>query len=57
MVFTMESLILLQLSRDEAIVLYKLITRINKSNPPIYENQVEQRLLCDLESLLEQELA
>jgi len=50
----MESLILLELSREEANILYKFLLRITKSSS-IFQNQEEEMLVKDLCCLLEQE--
>lgn len=45
----------LELSRDEAIVFFDWLTRFNKSGSA-FEDQAEQRVLWDLEALLESKL-
>ncbi|MHA1116081.1 MAG: hypothetical protein K9W45_11070 [Candidatus Heimdallarchaeum aukensis] len=52
----MESLILFELSREEAITLHKFLLRINKQGSIIFQNQKEKELISELSNLLEQEL-
>ena len=47
----------LQLSRDEALVLFEWVSRFNKTRAPALEDQAEERVLWDLESRLESVLA
>ena len=54
----MENKITLELTTDEAVVLFELLSRINqKSNTDLFEDQAEQRILWNLESDLESSLA
>lgn len=46
----------LELSRDEAIVLFEWLMRFNKSDGARFEDQAEQRVLWDLEAMLESRL-
>ena len=43
----------LDLSGDEALVLFEWITRFNKRQDAEFEDQAEQRVLWDVEALLE----
>lgn len=47
----------IDLTEDEAMVLFEWLSRINKSNDLDFEDQAEQRVLWDLEALLEAALA
>ena len=46
----------LELSREEALVLFEWISRFNKSESSSFEDQAEQRILWDLEAMLESKL-
>ena len=48
----------LELSRDEALVLFEWLTRFNKSESErgTFEDQAEQRVLWDIEGMLESTL-
>jgi len=46
----------LQLSQDEALVLFEWVARFNKTRAPAFEDQAEERVLWDLESRLESAL-
>lgn len=46
----------LELSRDEAIVFFEWLTQFNKSDGARFEDQAEQRVLWDLEAMLESRL-
>jgi len=43
----------LNLSRDEAIVLFEWLTRFNKLDDTSFADQAEQRVLWDMEAMLE----
>lgn len=43
----------LELSRDEALVLYEWVRRFNKRVDVSFGDQAEQRVLWDIEALLE----
>jgi hypothetical protein len=47
----------LELSRDEALVLFEWLTRFNKADRRNFEDQAEQRVLWDIEAMLEAVLA
>lgn len=47
----------MQLSPDEALVLFEWVSRFNKSRAPGFEDQAEERVLWDLEARLESALA
>ena len=47
----------LQLSPDEALVLFEWVSRFNKTRASAFEDQAEERVLWDLESRLESALA
>jgi len=49
--------VILQLSPDEALVLFEWVTRFNKTRSPAFDDQAEERVLWDLESRLESALA
>jgi hypothetical protein len=44
------------LSRDEAIVLYDWLSRLNSSGVSTFEDQAEKRVLADIEAILERTL-
>lgn len=46
-----------ELSRDEALVLFEWLARFNKATDQRFADQAEQRVLWDLEAMLESELA
>ena len=46
----------LQLSPDEALVLFEWVSRFNKTRAPAFEDQAEERVLWDLEARLESAL-
>lgn len=46
----------LQLSRDEALLLFEWVSRFNKTRTLAFEDQAEERVLWDLESHLESTL-
>ena len=47
----------IELNKDEAIVLFEFISRLNQNKDLVnFDDQAEQRILWDLESLLEKEL-
>jgi hypothetical protein len=43
----------LELSREEAIVFFEWLTRFNKADDARFEDQAEQRVLWDMEAMLE----
>lgn len=45
-----------ELSSDEALVLYDWLVRFNAASDRTFEDQAEQRVLADLESVLESTL-
>ncbi len=48
----------LELTKSEAIVLFELLSRINNvKQTDLFEDQSEERILWDLECLLEKQLA
>ena len=49
--------VLLELSRDEAIVLFGWVSRLNNAKGVDFEDQAEQRVLWDIEAMLETKLA
>jgi hypothetical protein len=47
----------IELSRNEALVFFEFLTRFNQKDwPEIFEDQAEQRVLWDIESILQKEL-
>ena len=47
----------IKLSKNEALVFFEFLTRFNQKNwPEIFEDQAEQRVLWDIEAILEKEL-
>lgn len=53
----MEATVNLELSQEEALVFFEFLSRINdQEHPDLYEDQAEQRILWDLECLLEKVL-
>ena len=46
----------LELSSDEALVLYDWLTRFNQRDDTAFADQAETRVLFDLEALLEKEI-
>lgn len=46
----------IQLTSDEALVLYDWLTRFNNNAKAKFDDQAEQRVLWDLEALLEKTL-
>jgi hypothetical protein len=46
----------LDLSRDEALVFFEWLTRFNKAENAVFEDQAERRVLWDVESMLESTL-
>jgi hypothetical protein len=48
--------VLLELSRDEALVFFEWLARFNKGKDQQFADQAEQRVLWDLEAMLESEL-
>jgi hypothetical protein len=51
-----EGKMILQLSRDEALVLFEWVSRFNKTRTPAFEDQAEERVLWDLEARRESAL-
>ena len=50
--------ITLTITKDEALVLFEFLARFNETDhPDIFEDQAEQRILWDIECLLNQQLA
>lgn len=47
----------LELSSDEALIFFAWLHRFNQSDPKALEDQAEQRVLWDIESMLESALA
>ena len=48
----------IELTKEEAIVLFEFLRRFNKNeDSQIFEDQVEQRVLWDIECILEKELS
>jgi len=48
----------LTVTKDEALVLFEFLARFNETDhPDIFEDQAEQRVLWDIECLLEQQLS
>lgn len=45
--------VMLELSDDEALVLFDWLRRFNHSETKSFEDQAEQRVLWDIESMLE----
>lgn len=43
----------LELSREEAIVFFEWLARFNKADDARFEDQAEQRVLWDIEAMLE----
>jgi len=46
-----------RLTKDEALVLFEWLTRLNKAESSAFENQVVRRALLNLECLFEKGLA
>ena len=46
----------LELSREEALVLFDWLSRFNKAEHHTFEDQAEQRVLWDMEAMLESTL-
>ncbi len=46
----------LELTGDEALVLYEWLTRFNQRDDVEFVDQAEERVLCDLEAMLEKVL-
>ena len=47
----------IELSRNEALVFFEFLTRFNKKDwPEIFEDQAEQRVLWDIEAILQKVL-
>ena len=45
------------LAKDEAIVLFDFLARFNQNdNKEVFEDQAEQKILWDIESILEKQL-
>lgn len=54
---TSEESVMLELSKDQALVLFDWIKRFNESDDHEFEDQAEERTLWDLEARLERDLA
>ena len=52
-----EEKVRLELSREEALVFFEWLTRFNKAEDKTFEDQAEQRVLWDIEGMLESALA
>jgi hypothetical protein len=52
-----ESRVCIELTADEALVLFDWLARFNQSDKSTFEDTAEQRVLFDLESKLESSLA
>ena len=52
-----EDLVRIELTGDEALVLFDFLERFSESNKLELEDQAEQRVLWDLTCILERELA
>jgi hypothetical protein len=52
----MKEKVRLELSRDEALVFFEWLTRLNKVESAEFEDQAEQRVLWDIEAMLESSL-
>lgn len=48
--------VLLELSKDEALVLFEWLHRFNEAEDKRFEDQAEQRVLWNLEAMLESAL-
>lgn len=48
--------VMLELSNDEALVLFDWLRRFNHSEAKTFEDQAEQRVLWDIEAMLEASL-
>ena len=49
--------ITLTITNDEALVLFEFLARFNETDhPDIFEDQAEQRILWDIECLLQEQL-
>jgi len=46
----------IELSRDEALVLYEWVSHFNKREDVVFDDQAEQRVLWDIEASLESSL-
>ena len=54
----MKDKIKIELSKDEAIVLFEFLSRFNENNhDDIFDDQAEQRVLWNIEGLLEKQLS
>ena len=54
---TLKSLICLKLTSEEALVLFDWISRFNEDDKNVFQDQAEQRVLWDIEAILEKQLA
>ena len=52
----MSDIITLEISTDEAIVFYDWLKRFNEKEDNLFNDQAEERVLWDLEALLEKNL-
>ena len=48
--------VMLSLSREEALVFFAWLCRFNQADSQVFEDQAEQRVLWDIEAMLESEL-
>jgi hypothetical protein len=48
--------VILELSRDEALVLFEWLSRFHEDESRTFEDQAEQRVLWNLEAMLEKTL-
>ena len=46
----------IELSQDEALVLFSWLSRLNESDGGSFEDQAEERVLWDVEAMLEKSL-
>lgn len=51
-----KSLICLKLTNEEALVLFDWISRFNEDDKNVFQDQAEQRVLWDIEAMLEEQL-
>ncbi len=48
--------IIIELTKNEALILYDWIQKLNTKEDTIFEDQAEERVLWDLEAILEKKL-
>ena len=53
---TPKSPICLKLTNEEALVLFDWISRFNEDDKNVFQDQAEQRVLWDIEAMLENQL-